>query len=577
MSLYRDQSVDFYSQYVNIIFSLSEKEITDQKALSQVIGGDRVLICGTAGAGKTMFMRWSALELIRQIKSHGRVPLYLEMRYFEDVFEKEPLESYIYKKTSAIDDASSFGQFVSGLKSGLFIVLLDAIDEIKPNLREKVVGKILDFLHQYPLCGIAISSRFDKELESIQEFSVLRTMPMKKYQIIRVINKLEYDPEVKSKLITRLNEGLYEELEEFLSNPLLATIMLLTFDHSADIPTKLTAFYQQAFEALYQRHDAAKGAYKRDHYAGLPIDRFQAIFSAFSFQTYLDYKFEFSDGDLLAALRDACHYCQETVDPQFLVRDSMESVCLIQRDGLDNVFSHRSFQEYFCALFVSKYREANVKDLIEAIASIENRSNVLRMFYEMAPEVFEYEWVLPILKKFLSTFGRAHLDTKTGLDRIFSAIFGSITVGMESNRVRLLSWSGSRPVSEGSAAGWMSIMQEATNGEIQLSSSLFSCALWDSFDRFLETVPSDVRPTKDLISQRIEDFRPAGRGEKGIMLDSSAADWLIYSNLPKAFEDLRSSVRRYHDQIIERRNNRRLSVSNLLSKPGRRPLARKGR
>jgi predicted NACHT family NTPase len=178
--LYRDQSVDFLSQYVNTNFAHHSVALEDKEALSRVICGDRILICGTAGAGKTMFMRWSAIELIRQIKSHGRVPLYLEMRYFEDAFEKESLEVYIYKKTASIDDSSSFEQFLHGLKSGLFIVLLDAIDEIKPNIRDKVVSKISDFVREYPLCGMAISSRFDEKLESIQEFCVLRSVPMKK-------------------------------------------------------------------------------------------------------------------------------------------------------------------------------------------------------------------------------------------------------------------------------------------------------------------------------------------------------------------------------------------------------------
>jgi NACHT domain len=169
--LYRDQSVDFISQYVNIIFSSSKKKIADRTALFRIRRGGRFLICGTAGAGKTMFMRWSALELINSITTHGRIPLYLEMRYFEDAFENESLDAYLHQKTSSVHDAASFGQFVQGLQSGMFIILLDAIDEIKPNLREKVVIKILNFLRQYPLCGITISSRFDDKLGSIQEFS----------------------------------------------------------------------------------------------------------------------------------------------------------------------------------------------------------------------------------------------------------------------------------------------------------------------------------------------------------------------------------------------------------------------
>jgi hypothetical protein len=564
--LYRDQSVDFLSQYVNIEFHLSKRKIADRTALYRIRRGHRFLVCGTAGAGKTMFMRWSAMELINGISTHGRIPLYLEMRYFEGAFENESLEAYLYDKTSSSKDTASFGQFVQGLKSGIFIVLLDAIDEIRPSLRENVVNKILNFLAHYPLCAVAISSRFDERLESIQDFSVLRTTPMNRAQIIAIIEKLEYDENVKSKLIERLRGRLYKDLEEFLSNPLLATIMLLTFDHSADIPTKLTAFYQQAFEALYQRHDAAKGAYKRDHYAGLPIDRFQAVFSTFSFQTYLDYKFEFTDGGLLEAFRAACNYNQETVDVQLLIRDAMESVCLIQKDGLENVFSHRSFQEYFCALFVSKYREADVKGLIEAIANNESHSNVLKMLFEIAPEVLEYEWFLPLFEHFLATFERVDFGRKEGLERMISAFCSHVSVRHKSGRIASVSWMAGRPALEGAVGNWMSAVESAANTNIQLCSSLFHSTLWDDWDQFRESIPDHIRPGEDFI-QRGKPVNQGNADDWGIRLSPSDAAWLVYSGLPKVFDDMRASVRRYHDDIIQRRNNRRQSVSELLSKP----------
>lgn len=376
--LYRDNAVDFLSQYENIEFSSEKLSFKDRDVLNLAITGERILISGTAGAGKTMFMRWSTLDLIDRMKNHGRVPMYLEMRYFQKEYVKQPLEKYIYDNTSSDKDSSSFQEFIEGLKSGIFIIMLDAIDEINPSYREDVIRNLMTFLQSYPDCGMVISSRFDDKLESIQDFKVLRTKPMNKNQIISVIIKLDYDNEVKSKLIDRLRNGLYEDLNEFLSNPLLATIMLLSFDHSADIPTKLTSFYQQAFEALYQRHDAAKGAYKRDHYAQLPLDRFQSIFSTFSFQTYLNYKFEFSDAELLEAFSKAAEYEGEEADAGAIIKDSMESICLIQREGLDNVFSHRSFQEYFCALFISKYKESDARSLIHAVAGMEITQTFLR-------------------------------------------------------------------------------------------------------------------------------------------------------------------------------------------------------
>lgn len=571
--LYKDQSVEFLSQYVNIRFCTSrENIIEDSQVMSDIIGGTRFLICGTAGAGKTMFMRWSALQLIDRMKSHGRVPLFLEMRYFEEEYAKEPLEKYIYDKTSSSADAANYDQFLKGLRSGLFIILLDAIDEISPHFRERVVSRVMDFLRAYPLAGVAISSRFDEKLESIQEFKVLRTRPMDRDQIISVLNKLEYDEDVKAKLIIKLQEGLYEELSEFLSNPLLATIMLLTFDHSADIPNKLTAFYQQAFEVLYHRHDAAKGAYKRAHYAGLPIDRFQSVFSAFSFQTYLNYKLEFSDTDLVAAFREACDYCKEETDPELIIKDSMESVCVIQREGLDNVFSHRSFQEYFCALFISKYREADVGDLIEAVAAMENRSSVLRMLYELAPEMFEYEWVLPILSEFLTKYGRVRFETKTGFTKIFSASFGSIIVDLKTNEVHLISLSTppwSPTVSKGDIGRWLSVLQFATHGKVSLFRKFFNTPVWDDFENLMARLPDDVRPAPERVVE-MKDRAHDSDGEE-VTITAKDASWAIHTNLPQMFINLRSAVRDYHDEIVERRNNRRATVKSLLAKPRARP------
>ena len=563
--LYRDLSVDFLSQYVNIEFSGPKSELLeDATAVSRAIGGERLLVCGTAGAGKTMFMRWSALHLIKNIKKHGRVPLFLEMRYFEEEYGKHPIEKYIYDKTSAVVDAANFTQFEYGLKSGLFIILLDAIDEINPKYREQVVLRIMDFVRRYPECGLMISSRFDEKLESIQEFMVLHSRPMNRGQIVEVIEKLDYDVEVKTKLIDKLNGGLYEELNEFLSNPLLATIMLLSFDHSADIPTKLTAFYQQAFDALYQRHDAAKGAYKRAHYAGLPIDRFQNVFSTFSFQTYLNFKFEFSDSELSSAMREACEYNQEDVDPELLIRDSMESVCLIQREGWDNVFSHRSFQEYFCALFISKYREADVGNLIEAIATMENRSNILRMLYELAPEVFEYEWVLPLLNKYIEDFNRVRFRTKSGLRKGFEALCDSIEIDLEANSPATIVWPPhSVQVRTKLPGRWMSSIQTATQGRLNFFNNIFGQKVWVEWEEFLESLPNDVRPSDEYLAEitNTRSYR-----DEALLLSVTATDapWLIYSELPLVFENLRVAVKKYRDEIIERRTQRLSAVKGLL-------------
>ena len=573
--LYRDDSILLNSQYVNVSFSTGRgTSVSDSEALSAIIEGKRTLISGTAGAGKTMFMRWAALRLIAGAGNHGRIPLFLEMRYLEEDAVSAPLEKYIYDKTSSEEASSAYPTFLEGLRSGVFIVLFDALDEVNPRFHPQLINRILNFTRKYPLVGFAASTRLDESTESLQDFTVLRTKPMTQTQISKVIRNLEWNEEVKAKLIARLEAGLYVQLQEFLSNPLLATIMLLAFDYSGDIPTKLTAFYQQAFDALYQRHDAAKGAYKRDHSAGLPIDRFENVFATFSFQTYLTYKFEFSDSDLLLAFGEACAYNQETLDPQLIVDDCHRAVCLFQKEGLDNIFAHRSFQEYFCALFIARYRESDVSTLIDAVSALDGRSSVLRMLYQLAPEVVEYEWILPLLRTYLSDFGRLRINTKTGLSKTLAYLALSIDVDPYIGSVETLTWSYSNPTAKGSSR-WISTVSTITDGRIPFFLGLNETPLWDDFEDFLQGIPKDIGIDTDHIRSRVKSsIDDAGRRDAAeIEITYQDANWLIYSRMPQNLEILRASVKSYHDDIIRRRKERGAKVANLLTRPRRRSFS----
>ncbi len=564
--LYRDQSVDFLTQYVNVILTQNKDDLTDLQSLTKVVYGEKILVCGTAGAGKTMFLKWAALELIKNISIYGRIPLYLEMRYLEEDFVNGAIEDYIFSQTSAIRDASSLSQFKKGLESGVFTIILDAIDEVKPSIREKSVNKILAFLQKYPFCGVLISSRHDQKLESIQEFNVLRTKKMNKSQVIDVITKLDYDESVKERLIYKLKNGLYEELKEFLSNPLLITIMLLSFDHSADIPTKLTSFYHQAFEALYHRHDAAKGAYKRDHYAALPVDRFQSIFSCFSFQTYLSYKFKFSESELIEFFRASCNYINESVDPNLIIRDAMECVCLLQRDGLDIIFSHRSFQDYFCALFIAKYREEDVEKLVDAVASMESRSNVLRMLYEMDVELFEYNWVLPLLDSYIEKTGRLRVDSVSGLTKIFSITFSEINVDVNNSKVYSVTIGRPRkPAADRVAAGWMIAIMNASNSDVVLHHDIFKDPIWEDLNSLIGKIQNENPEKYNKIVSRIN---KSDRNEKitTIVIEPRDCEWLLKSNLPNIFNKIRDNVKLYRNEILKRREIRRINIRTILGR-----------
>jgi len=93
----------------------------------------------------------------------------------------------------------------------------------------------------------------------------------------------------KARLLKRIKEGLYESHESFLSNPLLAYMMLLTIARNPDIPNRMTAFYEMAFDALYHRHDTVKGGgYVRKYYADIEKMELIRLLSFFCLVTYFD-------------------------------------------------------------------------------------------------------------------------------------------------------------------------------------------------------------------------------------------------------------------------------------------------
>ncbi|MCX8955719.1 hypothetical protein OU790_20075, partial [Ruegeria sp. NA] len=60
-----------------------------------------------------------------------------------------------------------------------------------------------------------------------------------------------------------LEGGVFEKNKDFLSNPLLSAMMLLTYDSFGEIPEKRDIFYAKCFDVLARVHDASKGRYKR--------------------------------------------------------------------------------------------------------------------------------------------------------------------------------------------------------------------------------------------------------------------------------------------------------------------------
>ena len=131
--------------------------------------------------------------------------------------------------------------------------------------------------------------------------------------------------------------------------------MLLTFENRAAIPDKLNDFYEQAFSALFNMHDATKDAYVRDISSDLGCEDFKSVFSYICFKSFFADEYEFTESGLQKYIKEAKEKFKNiNFDIEAFQDDLIKSVCMIVKDGLKYRFSHRSFQEYFAAVYTCK-------------------------------------------------------------------------------------------------------------------------------------------------------------------------------------------------------------------------------
>lgn len=403
----RNESIDLYSYYIPTGIQCGKHSISMPKFSSCTSESNRIIITGTGGSGKSVLMRHLFLDCISQ---KNYVPIMIELRDLNtgvmslDEIVIEMLEMYGFE-TSA--------EYVSKAKAeGHFCFFFDGYDEVNHTIRKKLIKQISKLSNKYSDCPIFISSRPDEVFNGIEDFRIYRVLPLDLESASSLVKKLPFDAGVKEKFSNALLEGLFEKHKSFLSNPLLLSIMLLTYGENAEIPSKLSIFYNQAFEALFQRHDANKGGYNRDRSTSLDIQDFSRVFSLFSLQTYEKRAFKMPRTDCLEYISKAGGNLKEKFSSEDYLSDLLSAACLLIEDGLEIAYSHRSFQEYFVALHISLAAPDIQDQLVNRYWKNMTSDNVIYLLSEINPELIERVLIIPKLE---SLFREIKVKNKVGI------------------------------------------------------------------------------------------------------------------------------------------------------------------
>ena len=405
--LYRHAAKDIYSFYECVGLNRNE-DIIDTADINNVLEiGNKIIVTGTGGSGKSVMMKHFFLNIL---ETTHYVPVLIELRGLNEYDEKGiNLEEYIYEVMGTLKFKIERKYFEYSLETGCYVILLDGFYEVKNEISNSVTNQIVAMSKKYPENHYILSSRPLEEFMGWNQFEELHAMPLSKEQALSLINKIEYDQIIKDKFYKELDEYLYEKYETFASNPLLLTIMLLTFESRASIPDKLNDFFEQAFTTLFHTHDATKGGYKRDIRSKLGYEDFKAVFSYFCFKSFFNSDYKFSENKALEYIGAAKQ--KRIIDTYFnsmdYLKDLTNSVCMLIHEGLEFRFSHRSFQEYFAALYTVQLSDSQQKRFLKLWLqdnSYRSTSNYLDMLYELQPLRFVKNIISPAIRELQEKF-----------------------------------------------------------------------------------------------------------------------------------------------------------------------------
>lgn len=379
-----------------------ESILIDQYSDSIFKESNKILITDTAGMGKSTM---SKKLLLSCIDNNEGVPMLIELRRLSKT--KDVIQEILEQLNPINEEIDK--QFVLDLiKRGDFIFFFDGFDEISITDRAHVTTEIQKFISKARKNKFVLTSRPEEALSSFGDFFKYQIKPLVPDEAYELIKRYDVSKKIASLLISKIQEkDNFSNIKEYLTTPLLVSLLFTAFEHKQSIPFKKHIFYRQVFDALFESHDLSKGdSFEREKHSKLGSDEFHRVLRAFGyFCLKQENKIEFTRDELGLIVQESLDYVGENnVKSSDFIKDLLITVPIFSKDGMYYKWSHKSLQEYFAAQFIFIDSKEIQKDILKHIAFHENNMsyiNVLDLYRSMDPLGFEGVITLSLLNKFL--------------------------------------------------------------------------------------------------------------------------------------------------------------------------------
>lgn len=422
--LKRDSPTQLDRVYQEHTFSSDGRSFSEEELYTSIGSTlERTVVSGGAGSGKSVFLKRLFIKSIEH--GHTYYPVFFEFRSMRsDV--KVSLLDYIYESIAQFSPSFTRKQFNYGLRSGIFYLMLDALDEAPADIRGALIDEIDGISKKFMKCPLVITSRPSQDFQSWEGFRIAHMEPFDLTQCRSFIQRVDYPAEKREEFLEFITEENFAKHRAFLSNPLLASMMLLTFEEFGDIPERKHVFYDKCFQVLLREHDASKGRFRRIYNSGLSHEELENVFTYFCVFSYLDGKYNLHLPEVETYVLNAVEACGISAEVHAIIEDFVDAVSILQKDGSVYEFTHRSFQEYFYARFAVRDRDLELVAKIDEIRETRSSDGAIRMIADMDKTYFERDFLLPVARRVLKdTEGADHV---TAPDRLMSKFWARIGI-----------------------------------------------------------------------------------------------------------------------------------------------------
>lgn len=401
--LYRNEPKYFYSFYEEPFLRENIGLISTDNIENVFSKGNKIIISGTGGIGKSMLMQHF---LLNSIAHELYIPILIQLRILNDKkVEDISILNTIYNTLTECNFNLDIENMEYIMQKGGLLILFDGCDEVKEKIHHKVLTEINSICNQYSDNIYVLTSRTDDRLIGLSGFIELQAEPLSKKQALHLIKRFEYDEDIKNRFYEEFNNNLYEKYQSFVSNPLLLTIMFITYIEMFSIPDTLNEFYEQAFHALFSKHDDTKTGFKRERKCNLSYVDFKRVFSYICFKSLFRSQYDFTRTELIYLLKEANNKLKIDFKEEDYLEDSINRMCMFIKDGLKYKFIHRSFQEYFAAVYTTELADnIQTKLLSDYIYNWVVYKNYFSMLCYLEKDKFDRNVLYPNLVKLRDSF-----------------------------------------------------------------------------------------------------------------------------------------------------------------------------